>query len=286
MRHLHLLLKNDLPGDIEIHTDLLSVAPSALSRKRALKVGGEPQSPMADEGKPCFLCTPEIKEPGSSSVEVLTPNRVACFVNDFPYLPGDQRVIFLWHHDEELRRRVLHRFRVADFERSELYWMLSGCIQIGKQYDVPVRTYDLMRMVAGFNIGKLAGQSLPHFHMQYGWEVALDRRSISQEELDLYFEELLYSDLVIFQNKRIRVVAPWTPKGQFALELYFKGKYDLLEMDETDLRLFACLGRRIIEEYLNLGIQNLNIVFSNPPKGRRIEPLVVHFVPRVNMTAL
>jgi hypothetical protein len=154
-------------------------------------------------------------------------------LNDFLYRPGDQRVIFLWHEEEDLRRRTLHRF---------LSPMLKGCVQAGKQYEAAVRTYHLMRMVAGFNIGELAGQSVPHFHMQYGWEAALDGRSISQEELGLYFEELPYSDLIIFQNRRIRVVAPWTPKGQFALELYFRGKYDPLEIDETDLRLFACMG--------------------------------------------
>jgi hypothetical protein len=46
------------------------------------------------------------------------------------------------------------------------------------------------------------------------------------------------------------------------------------------------MGERIISKYLELGIQNINIVFGNSPIGRQIEPLVVHFVPRVNMTAL
>jgi diadenosine tetraphosphate (Ap4A) HIT family hydrolase len=286
MRRLHLLHKNDLPGEIEIHTDILSIAPSALSRKRALKVGRERQVPMEDKGHGCFICNPEIKEPGSSTVEVVVPDRVACFTNDYPYLPGDQKVVFLWHSDEQVRKRALHRFRLEDFERTELYWMLNGCVLCGRAYELPVRTYDLMRMVAGLNIGKLAGQSLPHFHMQYGWEVALEHRSISQEELNLYFEELAYCDLVIFENERVRLVAPWTPKGQFALELYFRDKYDLLEMDDLDMRMFACIGSRIIQEYRVLGIENLNIVFGNSPKGRKIEPLVAHFVPRVNMTAL
>ena len=278
--------KNDLPGEIEIHTDLLSIAPSALSRKRALKVGREKQLPMEDGGKFCLLCNPERKEPGSSPVEVILENRVASFINDFPYLPGDQRVLFLWHSEEELRKKAFHRCALSALDGVELYWMMAGCLKLGREFQVPVRTYDLMRMVAGFNIGRLAGQSIPHFHMQYGWEVALEHRSISQEELDLYFEELAYCDLVIYENKQIRIVAPWTPKGQFALEIHFRDKFDILEMDEGDVRLFACLGRRIMEEYIGLGIQNLNIVFGGSPKGRKIEPLVVHFVPRVNMTAL
>jgi hypothetical protein len=42
----HLLNKNDLAGEIEIHTDLLSDVPSALSRKRAPKTGRERQESM------------------------------------------------------------------------------------------------------------------------------------------------------------------------------------------------------------------------------------------------
>ena len=39
MPELLTLKTNSLPGDIEIHSDLLSVMPSALSRRRAEKVG-------------------------------------------------------------------------------------------------------------------------------------------------------------------------------------------------------------------------------------------------------
>ncbi len=288
-RELHLLKKDDLPGEIEIHTDLLSIVPSALSRKRALKTGRETQDPMEDEKgiKNCILCDPDRKHPGTSKGRVLIEDRVGCFDNDFPYLPGDQNVIYLWHSNPECREKCLHRFKLSDFSKTELYWLIKGAIKLGNKYPQPNKTsYDLMRMVAGFNLGKLAGQSIRHFHIQYGWEVVLDRRQISGTELALYFEELKYNDLILHEDERTMVIAPWTPKGQFALDIYFKGKYEIVKMDETDIRTLAVFGERIIKKYLDLGIQNLNIVFSNSPKDREIEPLVVHFVPRVNMTAL
>jgi diadenosine tetraphosphate (Ap4A) HIT family hydrolase len=227
-------------------------------------------------------------------------DRVADFLNDFPYLPGDQRVMFMWNEDKVIGEKCLHRFKLEEFRKLELYWLLKGCIIRGKQYKKPKgskvngstqtallrRAPDLMRMVVGFNLGRLAGQSIPHFHAQYGWEVVLNQRTLSQNQLSLYYEELEIADLVIFQNKNIKVVAPWTPLGQFALDLHFTGKFDVCEMTEEDMKLFAVFGHAIIRKYLRLGIQNMNIVFTNSPNDRQIEPLTVHFVPRVSMTAL
>lgn len=42
-RDYHLLHQDNMPGEINIHQDLLSIMPSALSRKRALKAGSEQQ---------------------------------------------------------------------------------------------------------------------------------------------------------------------------------------------------------------------------------------------------
>lgn len=289
-RKLHTLHKNDLRGEIEIHSDLLSVIPSALSRRRALKTGRERQEKMIDKKSKdteCLLCHPMEKKPiGTSEHRVLVPDRVGCFENDFPYLSGDQQVIYLWHSDEMKRTKGLHRVKLAHFGMSEFFWLTKGCIILGKAYDAPQSTYDLMRIVAGFNIGRLAGQSIPHFHIQYGWEVALEKRSIGAKELDLYFDELESVDLVLFRNDRVSIVAPWTPKGQFALEVYFHNKFEFTELDDNDLALFTILGNAIVKKYLSLGIQNLNIVFANSPAGRKVEPLIAHFVPRVNMTAL
>jgi hypothetical protein len=301
MKEFLTLKTNALPGDIDIHSDLLSVLPAALSRKRALKAGREKQKEMHDPGpERCIICDPSRKPPGSSRSEVVITNRVADFINDFPYLPGDQRVIFLWHEDSSVREKCLHKCRLKDLRKMDLFWLLKGCIRRGKQYESPKgpkrdaphqrdllrQAPDLLRMVAGFNLGKLAGQSIPHFHVQYGWEVVLNPRSLSHNQLELYFEELEAADLVIFRDDTIKVIAPWTPLGQFALDLYFTGKHDILEMTDEDLKVFAVFGHAIITKYLGLGIQNVNIVFTNSPHDKQIEPLRVHFVPRVNMTAL
>ncbi len=286
--NLHLLQTDDLPGEIAIHSDPLSIMPSALSRKRALKVGSAAQVRMDDPKGPqrCILCDPTQKPKGTSTHQVLIRDRVAYFENDFPYLPGDQQVVFLWHSDQKVRESCLHRFELSDFGKTELYWLVRGCFELGNKYEVPDTTLNLMRMVVGFNLGKLAGQSIPHFHAQYGWEVVLDKRAITSKKLAAYFEELESKELIIFQDERVKVVAPWTPKGQFALELYFNDKFDILEMDDHDFRILACVGNRIIKKYLHLGIENLNIVFNNSPSSKRTLPLVAHFVPRVNMTAL
>jgi galactose-1-phosphate uridylyltransferase len=296
-RETHLLVKNDLPGEIEIHSDLLSTMPSALSRKRALKVRKLKQEEMKDvkEGQSgCLLCHPEKRPAGASEFVEDVPGKVGSFANDFPYWPEDQRVIFLWSKEEDLKRKVLHRARLRDVSRFELYWLMKACVDRGNGFYQPDHTYDLMRMVAGFNLGKLAGQSQPHIHLQYGWEVVLNRRSISEEELGLYFEELRMSDLILFDNSDasgsrpggVRVVAPWTPKGQYAVDLYFANKYEITDMKDPDLRIFSIVGEALIKKYRQLGIENLNIVFSNSPYKRKIEPLVVHFVPRASMTAL
>lgn len=302
MKRFHLLKTNSLPGDIDIHSDLLSIVPSALSRKRALKAGRERQEEMIDKNgsENCILCDPCLKPPGSSIREVVIRDRVCDFINDFPYLPGDQRVVFLWHPDKNIRQKCIHKFKLADFRKMDLYFLLQGCIERGNQYKSPPsrrtsyngtedlirKAPDLMRMVTGYNLGKLAGQSISHFHVQYGWEVVLNPRSVSPNELDLYFEELLAADLIIYKDEKVKIVAPWTPMGQFALDIYFSDKYDISDMSDEDLKVFATVGHAIIQKYLGLGIQNLNIVFTNSPVTKQIEPLCVHFVPRVNMTAL
>lgn len=293
MRALRLLWSSGLPDDIEIHDDLLSFMPTALSRRRAEKVGREKQEPMKDnEGgtNECILCDPENKKrrnPGGSIEEVLIAKRVTSFSNDFPYLPGDQRVVFLYDKDINIRKQMFHRFRLDSFGKTELYWLTKACVGLGRKYDPPSDLFERVRPVVGFNLGKLAGQSISHFHMQYGWEHVLDRRAISNAELSLFLDELHHVDLVLNKNTdQARIVAPWTPMGQYALDLYFTNKFEVLNLEEDDLKLLAVIGETIINHYLKLGIQNLNIVFSGSPRGLKTEPLVIHFVPRVNMTAL
>jgi galactose-1-phosphate uridylyltransferase len=291
------LRKNTLPGDIDIHSDLLSVLPAALSRRRGLKVGKALQTEMQDNKGPkeCILCHPGKKARNLSLKEDIIPNRVADFLNDFPYLPADQRIIFLWHEEPTIRENCLHKFKLADLRKMELFWLLKGCLTRGKAYRNSQRDNllrlapDLMGMVVGFNLGSLAGQSQPHIHAQYGWEVVLNPRRLSQKQLALYYEELQSAGLVLHgekDNDAIKVIVPWTPMGQFAVDLHFSGKHDICDMTDEDVKIFAVLGHAIIQKYLSLGIQNLNIVFTNSPYDKQLEPLIIHFVPRANLAAL
>ena len=85
----------------------------------------------------------------------------------------------------------------------------------------------------------------------------------------------------------MRVVAPWTPKGQYHLDLHFVTKFEVHKLDETDLRIFAHLGHRILEHYRReLTIENVNIIFIGSPLQRQMIPVIARFIPRVNMPAL
>lgn len=284
------LNKMNLIGEIDIHSDILSIVPSALSTKRAHKVGAEKQKPMKDEkGGPdkCILCNPGLRPKNRSELEKkIIPKRVAGFKNDYPYLPMDQWVIFLWHRNYNIRKRCFHKFQLGDIRALELYWLIKACLKKGNEFEIPKESTDTWRMVVGINIGKLAGQSIPHFHVNYGWEVALNPKNIPKEALALYFKEIEEQGLIIYRHSKLLLVAPWTPKGQHAIELYFNGKYDFRQMNDEDVKIFAVFGEEIIKKYLQLGIENVNIVFTNSPLHRETEPLTAHFVPRVNMAAL
>lgn len=284
------LRKMGLVGEIDIHSDILSIAPSALSTRRALKVGRVLQKQMSDKKggyQKCIVCDPDENRPQNTSRnEVIIPGRVSGFRNDYPYLPEDQLVLYMWHDDLRVRQGAFHRYRLRDFGELELYWLVEAAIERGRRFNTPAFTGDIWRMVVGFNLGTLAGQSLPHFHLQYGWEVALEPRVIKKEALALYFKELEDEQLIIYSDERVRLVAPWTPKGQYATELYFVNKCEFRQLDRTDIQYFAVFGAEIIRRYMAIGIQNLNIVFTNSPVERETEPLVAHFVPRVNMAAL
>ena len=282
------LKQMELVGEIDIHTDILSDSPSALSTKRAQKVGRIVQEKMMDKkgAAECIFCNPEKKEPNTYPSEVRIKDRVGGFRNDFPYLPQDQWVFFLWNDSPTIRREKLHRYKLMDLGALELYWLLKAAVDAGNKFEIPKTTNETWGMVVGFNLGRLAGQSIPHFHVQYGWEVALNAKRIKHTELALYYEELNEKELIIYENEEIRLIAPWTPKGQYAADLHFNNKFEFSRLSDSDVKLFAVFGSKLIEKYVELGIQNLNIVFTNSPVGRETEPLVAHFVPRVNMTAL
>jgi galactose-1-phosphate uridylyltransferase len=278
--------------DIHIHEDPLCTMPSALSRRRERKPGTELQKEKED--KPgyagCILCHPDVKKkknPTGSTLEVRINGKVATLLNDFPYLPYEHRLYFLWNEEESIKKKACHRFQIGDFGRAELYWLLKACKEDAIAFRSPSETADRVRLIAGFNIGELAGQSVPHFHLQSGWEVVLNPREFTRQQLDLYFNEIHEEDLVIFENPKYSIVAPWTPSGKYAVDLYFLGKNEVSEMSEEDVRTFAVVGDTILRIYHKyLGITNVNIVLRGSVRDCRTEPLQVHFVPRVNLAAM
>ena len=278
--------------DIHIHEDLLCTMPSALSRKRERKPNTELQNEKED--RPgfvgCILCHPEVKKnknPTGTVLDIRISGKVATFLNDFPYLPYDHRLYFLWSEEMKARELACHRYRIDQFGRAELYWLTRACRDDASVFTSPAETADRVRLIAGFNIGDLAGQSVPHFHLQSGWEVVLDPREYTKPELDLYFKEIQAEDLVIFENAKYAIVAPWTPTGKYAVDFYFRDKNVITELDDIDLLTLAVVGDGILRIYHKyLGITNVNIVMRGSVKDCRTEPLQIHFVPRVNLAAM
>jgi hypothetical protein len=193
----------------------------------------------------------------------------------------------MWSEDEQEREHACHKYAIGQFDSVELYWLLRACREDAQKFKSPAESADRLRLIAGFNIGDLAGQSVPHFHLQSGWEVVLGPREFTSTELALYYKELQSEDLIIFENDNYWIIAPWTPSGKYAVNFYFRGKNEITQLDENDLKTFAVVGDAILKIYhLYLGITNVNIVMRGSVKDCRTEPLQMQFVPRVNLAAM
>lgn len=281
--------------NVAFHTDILDPRPAALSLQRAKKPNQMAQVPYDVEKaneKDCRLCHPEFLE-GKPPIVDFCDGKVGVFENAAPYLPLDQQIAFLKHEDLETMYRRLHIFQIGQIRRMELFYLLQTTVELGKRFaQRDISTTDLPRMIAGMNIGPNAGQSLPHIHMQYGWEVSLGNLNVLPEALALFFEELHLEGLVLNTSAgenvpNFKLVVPWTPRGQYALDLYFTKQYEIHKLTDLDIKVFAWLGHRILQTYRKkFRIQNVNIVFDSSPLGRCIVPVRARFVPRVNMTAL
>ena len=289
-----LLKKNELPLEIEIHSDPLCVLPAALSKKRAFKPNKIVQEEAQDNpgGAPkCRFCNPELLD-GKPEISLHVDGKVMSFPNAAPFMPGDQRVLCLWHKSCEKRYGYAHRFQFSDFGIEEFYYLTAGAVELARSFpdgsdgQALQEDLNLIRCVAGFNIGKLAGQSIPHFHLQYGWEIVLEPRNLNPPTLNLFYWEMSEAHLILHEDEHMYVVIPWTPKGQYHIEIHFKNRHQLGQLEYVDVSRLACFASKILGLYREAGIRNLNILFTGSPLGKHWEPLRVQFVPRVNMTAL
>lgn len=289
-----LLKKNELPLKIEIHSDPLCVLPAALSKLRAFKPNKIEQDEAQDNlgGAPkCRFCNPDTLD-GKPLVSFHSGGKVMSFPNSAPFLPGDQRVFCLWNESHEKRYAYAHKFKFSDYGQEEFYYLTMAAVGSARGFadstDGKILQEDshLIRCIVGFNIGKLAGQSIPHFHLQYGWEIAINPVSINPPTLQLYYWEMREAQLILHEDDDIFLVVPWTPKGQYHIEIHFKKKNHFGQLASTDVSKLTLFTKKILELYRKAGMQNLNILFTSSPEGKHWEPLRVQFVPRVNMTAL
>ncbi|MCX6720665.1 MAG: hypothetical protein NTW11_02570 [Candidatus Staskawiczbacteria bacterium] len=287
-----LLNKSELTNGVEIHTDLLSTVPTALSIKRAQRLGKPHQEPNKDElgVDGCRLCNPE-KLAGKPKLDFVAGGKVASFPNAAPFLPYDQKVLFVWHDDVAIRKGKIHITKLGELRKIDFYLLLKGVIECARRFAKnPITSYDIPRMVLGFNFGKLAGQTIPHIHAQYGWDSHVSRETICDRRLGLYYRELAQEQLIIYpqdeNNGEVKLIAPWSPRGQYHVDLHF-ARYEIHKFSERDIKIFAHFAWRIVKHYVEtLGIQNINIVFMGSPLQREVVPVVAQFVPRINMPAL
>lgn len=293
----HLTLhKNVYTPGIDVHRDVFNNRPCVLSRERAKKDNAFKQTPTVEpQGgvAECRLCHTE-RLTNQPKIEKLERGKVGVFPNSAPFLPHDQSVMFVRNDDPTVMQGVLHIGKLDQVKPFHLYYLLSAAVEKGRRFSThPIETTDPLRMVFGFNMGDLAGQSLYHIHAQYGWEVPLDSIDLPRAVLNLYFDELSRENLIISKDvgskakaPNFKFLSPWTPRGQYALDLCYPTRFEIHKLDVNDRKVFALLGYKILQRYHSWGICNANIIFSSSPLAREIVPVTAHFIPRTNKTAL
>jgi diadenosine tetraphosphate (Ap4A) HIT family hydrolase len=235
---------------------------------------------MVGTKKDCYLCNP-YKLDGNPEISTHLSNKVMSFPNAAPFLPGDQKVLFLPEHHVEF----------AEFGNNEFYYLTLAASEMATDFPNTKSGKNLqedinpIRCIAGFNIGKFAGQSIPHFHLQYGWEIVVNPKMIDRPLLNCYYSEMREENLIIYEDDDIYLIIPWTPKGQYHIEIHFKHLHEFGQLKKQDIYKLTCFTKRIHELYRNEGIENLNIVFTGSPHEKHWEPLRVQFIPRVNVFA-
>lgn len=287
------LFKSNSVNGIEIHSDVLAGGYSLHSRERGKKVGRLNQEIALDNNggaDKCLFCNPENLR-GHPQLEYFEKGNVAAFENAAPYFPYDPKVVMLWNDDLEKRKESLHKFKLEDLGREELFFFLKSSIEMGNRFSNSCPSdYNLQRMCFGMNLGRMAGQSIPHFHGQYGWDVVVNpSKPVNKEELALYYRELEDEDLVLCEDDGLglKVIVPWTPKGQYQIDLHFYKNHETRTLSEEQMKVYSHLTHKIIQNYVgNMNIQNMNIAFSNSPMHKVITPVIAQIIPRTNTPAL
>ena len=131
------------------------------SQNRGHKMGKiEQQDPLGIEPDDCICCF-KPKALDSSSIKPVIANKVSYFDNDYPF--GDKHRVLFLHHPQHSVQRRLHRHRLQDLSKLQLYYLLKGAVELLKE-DLRSEQEPNRRMRWGMNVGELAGMSLKHFH--------------------------------------------------------------------------------------------------------------------------
>jgi galactose-1-phosphate uridylyltransferase len=290
MYRKYLLEQNDFTNGVTLHRDYLVQRSTSISRARRDKFKTENQEPYKDDSdweKTCRLCNPELLQ-GSPTLEFLCNKKIALFPNSAHYTSYDQSVLYLWNDDPLVRKKNLHVAQLGKLGKEELYFIARAVVERSNQFvSSPINNSDLPRPMFGFNLGRLAGQSIPHIHGQYGWFSTPGNSGVTirKSQLELLFEEYDHEQLILHDDKKVKVIVPWTPKGQYEVDLFFN-KNEIRNLDEDECKIFAYLGHKLLQYYnSSLGIENCNIVFEGSPLQRNTLPVMVRFIPRKNLHA-
>lgn len=295
------LFCDELGASIRLHHDVLDERPVVLSMIRATKPNQMKQlivdSEMGDPLK-CRFCTglngKRYNLTGEPEMRYLYSGKVAYFDNMAPYFSLKHLLLFLDCEDKEKMKTRLHTPQLRTIRPMDLYYLLKGCVDIGKTFEPnELHTNDMPRMVIGFNIGHLAGQSIYHLHAQLGIDVRRLPTIVAPETLQLYLKEISQAQLMIRPrdfasngNYPFILYVPWTPRGQYALDLMFPGVYSPHQLSDEQIKTFALLGHRILQAYRRkFRIQQVNMIISGSPYERKSHPVRIRFVPKVNMAA-
>lgn len=265
---------------------------SIIAPERGFKRGSVNQQEAEDNAggaEECLLCNPEklLRHP---VINFHLDENVMSFENASPFLEADHQVYALWHKDQQKRYCGAHRFKLTDYKEMDFYYPALAAIARAKTFPNTEEGQHLqegtlpVRPILGVNIGKLAGQSIPHFHTQAGWQ-SCSTHMPNGKSRQLYYEELRENGLMLYENDELVLFAPWCQLGRYHLQLHLKHKYYLQEVTRQELSLMSVIAVQLIQKFLQVGIENINFALSASPLGFRWSPVIFDILPRVNVPA-
>jgi hypothetical protein len=289
------LKKNDAAYTCAKHFDAFSPIPSVVAADRGYKRNQAVQKPMKDNvgGAPrCLLCNPErlARHP---KISLHLDDKVMSFPNAAPFFEADHRLFSLWHPELDKRYVGVHRFCLADYEEAEFCFPVLAALDRAKEFSSSPEGEKYLsegslpsRLIMGYNLGCMVGQSIQHFHLQAGWEsIDPDHHYPNGIRRQLFYQELRDAELMLYEDENLVMFCPWAQRGRYHLQVHFKSMYWLQSLQPKDVTLLAVICVEALKRYLSVGINNVNIGISSSPETLHWQPVILDIVPRVNIAA-